>query len=367
MKNHKFPPVVLVAFAIFAALIGQSLRESYLDYKIQKAIKSYTVAGKAYRSAGYFEGLNDGLKAAGSSSCDCGCSSRTINPADTSTEDPTPTTTTYVSKTKTVKKKHLPILMNYVGTWLDQDGQPMDYADSETFFKQNREYAKVAVAINSLCKELQSDFYQECLDDVSEWANRAPHDCEEYLTYDWVLAEMTADYDNYLNDLLALIGDQIDYDSSSAANTATRIILGKMLEFRADGTYDAAINPHRKHDCEAEGCRTTTTPPASQSILDALPIVGDLAQLSDAEIVAYLDANVTAPTEFDRQHPSLYFDRLGRVHGCKDPSEELYYATSNGRVYLLNHSTDLDRIGESPLSDKGPIGMYVGRTNRILK
>ncbi len=89
-----------------------------------------------------------------------------------------------------------------------------------------------------------------------------------------------------------------------------------MLEFRADGTYDEAINPHRKHDCEANGCNTqpTNTPPTQNPVLTSLPIVGDILALSD----------------------ELTDD-------------------------------DIERIGESPLFDASLRGTYVGDTNRILK
>lgn len=265
------------------------------------------------------------------------------------------------------REEHLPILMTYSGTWLDQDGAPMSYADAERFFKRNREYAKVAVAINSLCEELQSDARQYDLNTVHDWATASPHDTDEYLAYEWILSEMEANYDNYLNDLLALIGDQIDFDSSPAANVATCIILEKMLEFRDDGTYEASINPHRKHDCNTEGCyaKTATSPdPAKTPAIDTLTLTD---KPTSAEIIALLDSQVAAPTTFDRQHPNLYFDRLGRVHGAANPTEEYYYATASGKVYQLCSNTDVDRIGESPLFYANLRGSYVGETNRILK
>ena len=71
----------------------------------------------------------------------------------------------------------------------------MNYTEAKRFFSRNRAYAKVAVAINSLCVELQSDGYQYDLDRVSDWATEKPHDPDEYLDYEWILAEMEANYD----------------------------------------------------------------------------------------------------------------------------------------------------------------------------
>ena len=327
-------------------------------------------SGELANSAGYFEGLCAGM--AMSDSCPCGCadcraaSDQTLSIIGLDSQKTNDNQPSTVAPENNPREECLPILMDYKGTWLDQNAEPMSFADAERFFSRNRAYAKVAVAINSLCVELQSDSYQYNLDRVSGWAAEKPHDPEEYLDYEWILAEMKADYDYYLNDLLNLIGSEIDYENSPADRTATHIILEKMLEFRSDGTYNAAINPHRKHDCEAEGCNT------QNPVLISLPIVSDILalseELSDAEIVALLDEQRTTPiTQFDLQHPNIYFDRLGRVHGASDPTEELYYATIFGAVYQLDRDIDVNRIGESPLFDASLRGTYVGDTNRILK
>lgn len=322
------------------------------------------------QSPGFLE-LQDEL--ARTNGCDCGCPccdhpSCTSSGADAENTFTADESENAENELETVREEHLPILMNYIGTWLDQNGNPMSYADAERFFKRNREYAKVAVAISSLCEELQSDLYQHDLETVHGWATASPHDTDEYLAYEWLLSETKANYDNYLSELLALIGDQIDLDSSPAANIATSIILEKMLEFRDDGTYEAAINPHRKHDCEVEGCNTAPNP-----ALANVPVVSDvleleLAGMSDAEIAAQLDEQNQGPvTQFDLQHPNLYFDSLGRAHGGNGPIDEYYYATSDGKVYKLDNNTDIERIGESPLFDASLRGTYVGETTRRIK
>lgn len=362
--------------------IGYSINQkASQEAKRQQVADAIYSSGEIANSAGYFEGLHVGMSLL--DGCTCGCpncaatDSRPLSviglddqnddksnedqPGPAEPEDPNP------------HEERLPILMDHKGTWLDQNAEPMNYTEAKRFFSRNRAYAKVAVAINSLCVELQSDGYQYDLDRVSDWATEKPHDPDEYLDYEWILAEMEANYDYYLNDLLNLIGNEIDYENSPADRTATHIILEKMLEFRADDTYDEAINPHRKHDCEANGCNTqpTNTPPTQNPVLTSLPIVGDILALSDeltdADIVALLDAQAFYPTIFDQQHPNLYFDRNGRAHGTSDPTEEYYYADTFGAVYRLDSNTDIERIGESPLFDASLRGTYVGGTNRILK
>lgn len=377
MKNLKKVLSLMLVLAMTVALCACGADNSVTKEEVAQMIED---ANEAARAAGYFEGLSDGLNRAENFICDCpSCTNSTLTTNDTDN-----TTDNTGAEPEVVKAEHLPILMTYIGTWLDQNGDPMSYADAERFFKCNREYAKVAVAINSLCEELQSDLYRHDLETVHDWATASPHNTDEYLAYEWILSEMEANYDNYLNDLLALIGDQIDLDSSPAANVATCIILEKMLEFRDNGTYEASINPHRKHDCEAEGCNRAATValesdiyyynpsnPINNAVLNSLPVMSDVMELvaiSDAEIATYLDEqNTGSITQFDLQHPTIYFDRLGRVHGALTPDEEYYYATSSGNVYKLNSHTDIDRIGESPLFDASLCGTYVGTTNRILK
>lgn len=326
--------------------------------------------------AGYAKGYSDGLQVA----LDAIAAEPNYQATSEATDAQTLDTDTNLTDPEIVRDRYLPILMDDNGTWLDQNAEPIPYANSERFFKCNREYAKVAVAINSLCEELQSDFYQNQLDTISSWATAEPYDTEEHLRYEWLLGEMEANYDNYLNDLLVLIGNQIDFNNSPAARTATCIILEKMLQFRDDGTYEAAINPHRKHDCEAEGCNE---PPAyyHNPTSASLPVVSDafdilhghgsekpVEKMSDAEIIAYLDEQcLKSPTQFDLQHANLYFDAQGNPHGYMSPDEELYVATSSGEVYQLRNRSDRERLNISP--DHGPeaLGTYVGTTNRLLK
>lgn len=372
MKTAKKVLSLTLALAMTLALCACGANNGVTKAEVAQMIEdAYEIA----RTAGYFEGLsrvNDSV-------CNCpNCPNTGTRPTLT-TNSPDDNPNDSEGDSEIIRAEHLPILMTYNGTWLDQNGEPMSYADSERFFKHNREYAKVAVAINNLCEELQSDAHQHDLETVYSWATASPHDTDEYLAYKWILSEISANYDNYLNDLLALIGDQIDFNSSPAANVATCIILEKMLEFRDDGTYEASINPHRKHDCETEGCvKTVTSPaptgktiPADNAVLKSLPIVRDVLELvamSDAEIIASLDEqNLHSTTQFDLLHPNLYFDQLGRVHGATTPDEEYYYATSGGKVYKLDSRTDVDRTGESPLFDASLYGTYVGTTNRILE
>ena len=86
-----------------------------------------------------------------------------------STDAQTLDTDTNLTDPEIVRDRYLPILMDDNGTWLDQNAEPIPYANSERFFSATVNTLKVAVAINSLCEELQSDFYQNQLDTISSW------------------------------------------------------------------------------------------------------------------------------------------------------------------------------------------------------
>lgn len=376
MKTTKNVLSLILALTITLSLCACGADSGVTKAELNRMIEDvYTTA----YTEGYSEGQSDSQKESLMQHAEdfiCDCPSCTNSGADAENTFTADESENIKNELEVVREEHLPILMNYIGTWLDQNGDPMSYADAELFFKRNREYAKVAVAVNSLCEELQSAAYQHSLETVYGWATASPHDTDEYLAYEWLLSETEINYDSYLSELLALIGDQIDLNSSPAANIATSIILEKMLEFRDDGTYEAAINPHRKHDCEAEGCNTTpdaTVVSLPNPALANVPVVSDILELkladtSDAEITAQLDEQNQGPvTQFDLQHPNLYFDSLGRAHGGNGPIDEYYYATSDGKVYKLDNSTDIERIGESPLFDASLRGTYVGETTRIIK
>lgn len=367
MKTMKKALSLMLTLVIALSLCACGANSGASKADVARVIEDVTDVARAF---GYFEGFSKGWETAGNYACacpDCNCSGR-VN-TDTAND-----ATGIESKPEIAKEQHLPILMDYADTWIDQNGDPMDYADAKLFFERNREYAKVAVAINSLREESQSNFCQYQLYNIYSWAIASPHNVDEYLAYEWLLSEMETDYENYLDDLFTLIGDQIDLDSSPAANVATCIILGKMLEFQDDGTYETAANPHNEHDCDTEGCNVThdaTPVNLPNTTLTNVPVISDVLEvisMSDAEIIAYLDKQSFGQvTEFDSQHPNLYFDHTGRAHGAIRPDEEYYYATTNGKVYKLEDHTDIDRIGESPLFDESLCGTYVGETNRRIK
>lgn len=198
---------------------------------------------------------------------------------------------------------------------------------------------------------------------------------------------MPADYDCYLNNLYELIEEDIDF-TQPAASISSRIILGKLLEFRDNGTYESATNVHLMHDCETEGCHQTAasseveehhqTTASSASEKDGYRRDPDTSlkekdevnwsSMTTAEIIAYLDnQRTTSVTQFDIQHPTIYFDQDGRACGSDVTGIADYYATRNGEVYKLNGSTDIDRMNENMSSDISQLGTYVGETTRRIK
>lgn len=91
----------------------------------------------------------------------------------------------------------------------------------------------------------------------------------------------------------------------------------------------------------------------------------DWSTMTDQEIVTYLDEQRHgSPTQFDIQHPTVYFDRAGRVHGVENPTEELFYTTGKGSVYKANSHAEIASYtdGQTP-----PTGEYVGTTTRVIK
>lgn len=364
MKNLKKVLSLMLVLVMTLTLCACGADNSVTREEVAQMIED---ANEVARAAGYFEGLNDGLNRAENFICDC---PNCTNP-DT---DPTLTTLTATDEPEVTQAKRLPIMFNKWGGWIDQNGEEMESWKAEYFFADNREYARVAIAINRLCHNAKGDFTRMRLDELWEKVNAEPSNPEEYLAYEWILSEMPADYDWCLNDLYELIEEDIDF-TQPAASIASRIILGKLLEFRDNGTYESATNSHLMHDCEAEGCNRAATVASESDIYYYNPSNStkgkdevDWSSMTDAEIVAYLDEqNINSITQFDLQHPTIYFDQLGRVHGAINPDEEYYYATSSGNVYKLDSRTNIDRIGKSPLFDASLRGTYVGTTNRILK
>lgn len=132
---------------------------------------------------------------------------------------------------------------------------------------------------------------------------------------------------------------------------------------------------------------TNTSDPADSESLKGseppieIPAPGELtretlAKLSRAQIIQYLDqtAGDRNMSEFDRQHPDLYFTHDGQAKGL-NPEEEYYYATSGGMVYRLatrydsshpNDDPNFRNLGNTPFEEEAIGAVYLGRTNRIL-
>lgn len=80
--------------------------------------------------------------------------------------------------------KRLPIMLNKWGSWIDQNGREMDAGKARSFFANNREYARVAVATNRLCHNAKGQYFGNILDELWEKANAEPCNPDEYFAYE---------------------------------------------------------------------------------------------------------------------------------------------------------------------------------------
>ena len=144
------------------------------------------------------------------------------------------------------KVEYIPIVINGDGAVFDQNGIQITRAQATAFFEKHQAYARTFVAVNDLCTDLVGDVREDFLDSTYRDAFASDGHVEgECLSYNWLLYELPEGYDEHLEELKDLTeGYWLHFDSADY-DTALRVLLGKLIEFRDDGTYEFIITAKR--------------------------------------------------------------------------------------------------------------------------